>query len=149
MSPEGLVRARHMITRRFYDVWRLKLQPGDVADMPELEIKWEKGKEFRLPKPYRRRYTPAEMLWWKTRVKELCRVGVLRPSNCGQLSPSNLRPKKRDGVILVDDFRLLVDMREVNKGVKPMHFGLSKLDTIVHHLAGSTCFANGDKVNGY
>ena len=76
-------------------------------------------------------------------------MGVLRRSNSGKLSPSNLLPKKRDGVILTDDFRMIADMRNVNTKVRPMHFALPRLDTIVHHLAGSMCFAKGDKVNGY
>ena len=114
MSVEGLARARQMIKTRFYRIWRLKLQPGDVADIPPLEIKLKEGEAFELPKPYRRRYTPAEMKWWRTRTSELCRVGVLRPSNSGQLSPSNLLPKKREGVILTDEFRMIADMRAVN-----------------------------------
>ena len=149
MSDKGLKRAQSMIAERFYNIWRLKLQPGDVADMPPLEIELKDGMKFELPKPYRRRYTPAEMKWWRARTAELCRVGVLRASNCGQLSPSNLLPKKREGIILTDDFRLIADMRGVNKCVRPMHFALPRLDTMVHHLAGSTVFAKGDKVNGY
>ena len=122
MSAKGLLRSRAMITKRFYNIWRLKLQPGDVADMPPLEINLKDKETFELPKPYRRRYTPAEMDWWRRRTAELCRVGVMRPSNMGQLSPSNLLPKKREGVILTDDFRLIADMRGVNKQVRPMHF---------------------------
>ena len=141
MSEEGLTRSRRMVTERFYNIWRLKLQPGDVADMPPLEINLKDEGKFRLPKPYRRRYTPAEMQWWRRRTAELCRVGVLRPTNYGQLSPSNLLPKKREGVILTDDFRLIADMRGVNKQVRPMHFALPRLDTMIHHLSGSTCFA--------
>lgn len=149
MSDQGLKRVRHMITKRYYNIWRLKLQPGDVADMPPLVIDIKNGECFRLSKPYRRRYTPAEMQWWRQRTAELCNVGVLRPTNYGQLSPSNLLPKKREGVILTDDFRMIADMRGVNKQVKPVHFALPRLGTIVHHLAGSTCFAKGVKVNGY
>ena len=149
MSTKGLTQARHMLAKRFINVWRMKLQSGDVADIPPLEIKLKEGKDFQLPKPYRRSYTLAEMKWWKQRTTELCRVGVLRPTNTGQLSPSNLLPKLREGVILTDEFRLIADMRDVNKQVLPMRFALTRLDTLVHHLAGSTCFAKGDKVNGY
>ena len=65
MTEAGLKRARAMITDQFYNIWPLKLRPGDVADIPPLEIKLKEGDEFHLPKPYHRRYTPAEMKWWK------------------------------------------------------------------------------------
>ena len=56
MSAEGFLRARHMLAKRFLNIWRMKLQPGDVADMPPLVIKLKDEKNFQLPKPYRRRY---------------------------------------------------------------------------------------------
>ena len=40
-------------------------------------------------------------------------------------------------------------MRENNKKVKQIYYGMPKLDTIVHHLLHARCFAKGDKVNGY
>ena len=49
----------------------------------------------------------------------------------------------------MDDFRLIVDLRNMNKRVKTKHYGMPKLDTIIHHLAGSGFFAKGDNVNGY
>ena len=149
MSSAGLEEARQLIKEKWRNIWRLKLRPGDVANLPAMKIELEEGEKFELPRPYRRRYTPAEMRWWETRIAELCRVGVMRFSGSGQLSPSNLLPKKLDGVVLMDDFRLIVDLRNVNKKVKTEHYGIPKLDTIIHHLTGSGFFAKGDNVNGY
>ena len=139
MSEAGLKEAEKMLKEEFFDVWRLKLRPGDVAALPALRIELLKDEEFVLPRPYRRRYTPAEYKWWEDRMQELCDVGVLRKSSSGQLSPSNLIPKKLDGVVLPDNFRLVVDMRGVNKRTKPEHYGIPKLDTVIHHMAGSDC----------
>ena len=64
MSKAGLERARLMIKEMWRNVWRLKLRPGDVANLPAMVIELEEGEKFELPRPYRRRYTPAEMRWW-------------------------------------------------------------------------------------
>ena len=149
MSEEGLAEAEKLVKHRFYNIWRMKLRWGDVADLPAFKIELKEGEVFELPRPYRRRYTPAETRWWNTRIKELCDIGVLRRSDSGQLSPSNLLPKKREGIVLLDDFRMIIDLRGVNQRTKPMHYGLPKLDTVVHHLSGSDCFGKGDKVSGY
>lgn len=149
MSKEGLAEARGIMKEKFRNVWRMKLRPGDVADLPAFKIELKGDGPFVLPRPYRRRYTPVETQWWFNRMDELCRVGVMRRSGSGQLSPSNLLPKKREGVIITDDFRMVVDMRHVNSRTKPIYYGLPKLDTVIHHLAGSDCFGKGDKVNGY
>ena len=45
---------------------------------------------------------------------ELREVGVVRPTTTGQLAPSNLLLKKRDGVILTDMFRMVIDMYNTN-----------------------------------
>ena len=52
-------------------------------------------------------------------------------------------------VLVTDDFHMVVDMCNLNKIVVVLFHALPKLDTVVHHLAGSTCFAKGDKVHGY
>ena len=114
MSAEGLKVGAHLVKKKARNIWRLKLQPGDVADLPPLKIELEGDAEFKLPKPYRRRYTPAETAWWNRRIKKLLKVGVIRPSSSGQLSPSNLVPKKLDGIILTDDFHMIIDMRGTN-----------------------------------
>ena len=44
---------------------------------------------------------------------------------------------------------MIVDMREINGKVKPIHYGLPRLDTVVHHLKGADCFAKADNTNGY
>ena len=149
MSAAGLKCAEEVVKERFRNIWRIKLRPDDVADVPPLKIELEGDEEFRLPRPYRRRYTPAEIKFWQTKIKELVASKVVRPTSFGQLSPSNLVGKKRDGVPLPNDPRIVVDMRGVNKRVRPLHFALPKLDTLVHHLGGSTCFAKGDNTSGY
>ena len=117
--------------------------------MLELKIELEGDEDFVLPRPYRRRYTPNEIKFWRRKVDALVKAGVLRKSESGQLNPSNLVPKKRDDVVLLDDFRIIDNLRGLNKRVKTKHYGLTRLDTLIHHLQGSTCFAKGDNTSGY
>ena len=93
MSREGLAVADEMVKKKFRGVWRLKLLPGEVADLPALSIELEGDEDFQLPKPYRRTYTQAEIRWWRTHMAELRQAGVVRRSSAKQLAPSNLVPK--------------------------------------------------------
>ena len=61
MSEPGLEEAEKMLKGEFFEIWRLKLRPSDVADLPALRIELMGEKELILPKPYRRRYSPAEI----------------------------------------------------------------------------------------
>ena len=63
MSEEGLAVADHLVKEKYRGIWRLKLLSGEVADLPSLSIELEGDEEFDLPKPYRRRYTQAEIKW--------------------------------------------------------------------------------------
>ena len=129
---------------------RVKMKRAlNVTLSTKLKIELKDDGPLELPRPYRRRYSPPEIKWWDTEMVDMRAAGVVRRSSSGQLSPSNLVPKKLDGVILEDDFRMIVDMRGVNKRVKPLHFALPKLDTLIHHLSGSEFFAKGDDTKGY
>ena len=59
MSAGGLNRAESMVREEFRDTWRTTLGRSDVASVSPLELTI-KGDIFRLPKPYMRRYSPAE-----------------------------------------------------------------------------------------
>ena len=149
MSEKGIRRAEKMIRKRFRNIWRLTLGPKDFADVPRMEIKLKKGVHFSLPKPYMRRYNPAEIKWWRENLPKLVAAGVFQPSKSSNLSPSNLVKKMLDGKVLTDDFRLVIDLRELNKLIEDLHFPLPKLDEVVHHLKGATCFAKSDETKGY
>ena len=149
MSRKGLRRSEKMIRKRFRGIWRIKLGPTDFADVPALEIKLKPGKTFRLPKPYMRRYSPGEVKWWHDNIAKLVECGVFQPSKSSNLSPSNLVKKLLDGRVLTDDFRLVIDLRELNKIIEDLHFPLPKLDEVVHHLHGATCFSKSDETKGY
>ena len=82
-------------------------------------------------------------------MTELVRNGIFRPSNSGQLSPSNLIKKVLNGEVLPDDFRMVVDLRSLNKMIEDLDFPLPKLDEIVHLLQGAKCFASADNTKGY
>lgn len=51
MSQKGLARAEKMLREKIFNVWRLKLQPGDVADIPPLKIELKEGKISCCPSP--------------------------------------------------------------------------------------------------
>ena len=48
-----------------------------------------------------------------------------------------------------DDFRMVVDLRNLNKLIEDLDFPLPKLDEIVHMLKGARCFASADNTKGY
>ena len=149
MSVKNIRRSEKMIRKKFRNIWRLTLGPKDFADVPAMEIKLKPGVRFSLPKPYMRRYTPAEIKWWRVNLEKLVMGGIFQPSKSSNLSPSNLVKKMLDGKVLTDDFRLVIDLRELNKLIEDLHFPLPKLDEVVHHLKGATCFAKSDETKGY
>ena len=82
MSKKGLTRARKMVTERFRSIWATTLTPQDYANVPPMRIEI-KGDVFQLPKPYMRRYTAAEIKWWREKMAELVKAGIFRPTNSG------------------------------------------------------------------
>ena len=83
----------------------MTLGPDDYANVPPMKIEL-KSDVFELPKPYMRRYTPAEIKWWREKMAKLVENGIFRPTNTGNLSPSNLIKKILNGEVLPDDFRM-------------------------------------------
>ena len=148
MSKKGLARGRELLMKKAREVWRIKLQKGDVSSLPPLKLELATG-EFKLPKPYQRRYSPSEMDWWSVNVKRLVDAGIVRPSAARELSPSNLVAKLKDGKVLTNAFRMVVDERSLNKVLRDIHFPIPKLDEVVHQLVGATCFAKADNTDGY
>ena len=148
MSKQGLKEAERMVRKRFRHVWRTSLGPDDIAHVPPLEIEIQ-GDIFQLPKPYMRRYTAAEIKWWREQMAKLVENRIFRPTNSRVLSPSNLVKKILNGEVLPDDFRLVVDLRSLNKIIKDLDFPLPKLDEIIHLLKGAKCFASADNTKGY
>ena len=55
--------------------------------------------------------------------------------------PSNLVKKVLNGEVLPDDFRLVVDLRALNKLIKDIDF---PLDEIVHLLKDAKCFETAE-----
>ena len=117
-------------------------------DLAPLEIKLKSDK-FWLPKPYMRRYSESEMQWWKKTMKKMIRDGIFCKSSSNYLSPSNLVKKAEEGIVKVGKYRMVVDMRSLNKQIEDLDFALPKLDEIVHLLLNSKCFAKGDGTKGY
>ena len=148
ISAEGLARATKVVRVKARDVWRLKLGPNDVADLPAMPVEL-KPDAAPLPKPYMRRYNAAEMDYWQIVIEEMKAGNIIRPSDATEVSTSNLVKKKVDGAVSNTIFRPIIDLRERNKSAKDIYFALPKLDECVHMLKGATCFAAGDKVKGY
>ena len=82
-------------------------------------------------------------------MQEMIKNGIFQKSSSGYLSPSNLVKKAEEGIVKEGKYRMVVDMRSLNKQIKDLHFPLPKLDEIVYHLRGSACFAKGDGTKGY
>lgn len=82
-------------------------------------------------------------------MAKLVESRIFRPTNSRVLSPSNLVKKVLNGEVLPDDFRLVVDLRSLNKIIKDLDFPLPKLDEIIHLFKGAKCFASADNTKGY
>ena len=148
MSEEGIAEGVKLIKEEFPDIWRLTLGPGDYADVPPLEMEL-KDPEQRLPKPYTKRYTKREMTWWRKYLDELLAAKVIQKSSSTDLSPANLVDKFKDGVAVLDDHRMVIDLRARNRNAKTRHYHLPRLDDLWHHLVGAECFAAVDATKGY
>ena len=112
MSEKGLARAGKLVRERARGVWRLKLGPDDVADLPAMPVELKPDAEP-LPKPYMRRYSSAEMDYWRIVIDELLAAKVIRPSDATEVSPSNLVKKKVDGVWSTSVFRPIIGATRV------------------------------------
>ena len=148
LTAAGLKRADGMVRGKTKDVWRLRLGPDDVADLPAMPVELKAG-AAPLPKPYMRRYTAAEMAFWSVSIKEMLEAGIIRRSTATEVSPSNLVGKKVDGKLSETVFRTIIDLRERNKSAKDIFFAIPKLDECIHVLNGAECFDAGDKTKGY
>ena len=147
MSSSGVEKAKHLVCDKYRDVWRTNLGPEDFVDLAPLEI--EVIGDFWLPKPYMRRYSEKEMQWWKTTMNQMIKSGIFTRSSAAYVSPSNLVKKQEEGIVKEGKYRMVVDMRSLNKIIKDLHFQLPKIDEIMHLLLGSVCFAKGDGTKGY
>ena len=137
-----------MIKEEFPNIWRLTLGPDDYADVAPLEMELI-DPDQRLPKPYTKRYTKRELAWWRKHIYSLRDAGVIQKSTSTDLSPANLVDKFKDGVALLDDHRMVIDLRGRNKNAKTRHYHLPRLDDLWHHLVGADCFAAADATKGY
>lgn len=65
---------------------------------------------------------------------------MIRLSTMTDLSPANLVNEFKDGVAMLDDHRMVIDLRARNSNAKTRHYHLSRLDDLWHHLVGAKCF---------
>ena len=102
LSTAGLDRAKKMVCEKARDIWRLKLGRGDVADLPAMPVELKKDASP-LPKPYMRRYSSAEMAYWRIVIDELLETKVIRdpPFRCHRGEPVELG-EKESGRRMVD-----------------------------------------------
>ena len=148
MSDAGLEEGKKMIMQEFPDIWRLTLGPDDFADVPPLEFEL-KDPDQRLPKPYTKRYTRPQLSWWKRHLDSLAGARIIQKTSSTDLSPANLVDKFKDGVAVLDDHRMVIDLRRRNANAKPRHYYLPRLDDMWQHLVGAKVFAAADATKGY
>ena len=150
MSEDGIAEGVHLIKKEFPDipVRRLTLGPNDFADVPPLQIKL-KDPDQRLPKPYTKRYTRRELEWWRKYLDQLLEVKVIRRATTTDLSPANLVDKFKDGMAMLDDHRMVIDLRARNSNATTRHYHLPRLDDLWHHLVGAKCSSSVDATKGY
>ena len=134
LSSKGLKTLRRMICKEFRDCWRLQLQKGDVAAVPEFEIELEV--DAKQPKrPHSRKYSLEQLTFMRQELKRLLEAGVIRPSKSNWLSATHMVPKKEKG-----EWRTTGDFREMNKKTIPILFQLPRIEDILHALKGQNFF---------
>ena len=82
-------------------------------------------------------------------MNQMIKSDIFTRSSAAYVSPSNLVKKQEEGIVKEGKYRMVVDMRSLNKIIKDLHFQLPKIDEIMHLLLGSVCFAKGDDTKGY
>ena len=65
------------------------------------------------------------------------------------MSPANLVDKFKDGVAVMDDHHMVVDLRARNRNSKTQYYYLPRLDDLWQHLTGAKYFAAVDATKGY
>ena len=92
-------------------------------------------------RPYKMSAKESEIL--EQKAKDLLIAGIIKPS----ISPFNnpvLLIKKPSG-----DYRLVVDLRRINKLTRKQTYPIPRIDSTIDELSGQTWFTSIDCANGY
>ncbi len=92
-----------------------------------------------------RRYSPPQAKFLRSKVDELLRLGLIRPSIGSQWACAPLIVPKDEP----EGYRFTVDLRPVNQQTVPHTWPMPNLETISTELAADTCYAIIDLCHGY
>ena len=137
-----------MVLTRHFDVFRLRLTPGESASVPPLEVQLQPNAPP-PPRPYQRRYSKEETEFFIEETAKLEAAGVIRRSKSPHLLPCNLVKKKKGPITLAGQYRLILDARHTNKHTVQDYYLIPRLEDIVSHLVGSNSYAMFDALKGY
>lgn len=133
------------VTRR--NVWRTHLLGTDPpARIPPMNVELVEGHPP-APKPYTKKHTPQQLKFWKGWLGTGEEQIVIRKSNAKDVNPARLVGKPHTPV--TNEWRVTVDMRHPNKGMKPEVFLPPTVMEMIMHLAHATVFATFDWLKGY
>ena len=111
-----------------------------VTHLSTYHIQLTDTSPVKLP-PYR--LTPPKMAILKTKIEDMVEKGIIRPSTSTYSSPVFLVPKGEQ------DFRPVVDYRQLNKRLHIESTPMPDLHTAAHHFSGARIFTTLDLNSAY
>ncbi len=132
------------------DTWCLRLDSSEPADVEPLRVHIEPG--VKLPSPRVPRMSDERRQFLKLKIESLERAGLVY-HNVHAVTASPVlvvpRPGKGAETPLERRYRMVVDMREVNKVTTPVVSHMPQLDAEMTALNGMKFFGSIDLQNGY
>jgi hypothetical protein len=134
----------HSMLCEFSDVFRCGLDGSPPMDVPPMTV--ELLPEARSVRCFAGRYAPLARQFLLTTAEKLERFGCIYPNPSTPFaSRANATPKASDP----GNYRLTVDLRQINAITKPYHWPALDVESISTRLAASVVFSSLDADNGY
>lgn len=142
ISPNGRLRLESLL-RKYRSIIRVRLNGGEPARVPPLQLKLKEGAVPVRAKP--RRYPPEKRIFLRRYVAELLRMGFVKPASKTEwVAEPLIVPKKPPAL-----FRLTMDYRPINSATQKTAWPMPHIDAVLADVRGSTAFASIDFCSGY
>lgn len=130
------------ILYEYEDVFRLEFGADPAIKVPPLKVRLKPGAQ--PVKCKARRYPPLHREYLEKHIDQLVKAGLLYENHRSRwASPALVVPKK------LDDLRMVVDTRRVNKCTEPIIWPMPNLDVEMSALEGSYVYFVLDWFRGY
>jgi hypothetical protein len=148
MPSECVEELRMEVMGPLFQLFRTTISNDPPADVPPMTAEFLPSVEsVRLPP---RRYTPIESQFMKFITSKLEAFGLVRRTS-GATVVSPAYPVRKPGVPpdapIEDLFRLVVNLKGVNKHTKRRYYPATRLDRVTTFLSGFKCAAHFDLIS--